>query len=502
MIRPLTLAGAAALLFALAAPAAAEEARVTFLHFNDVYEFSPGPESGGLGAVKTVVERERASHPGALLTFGGDLLSPSVASNLTKGAHMVDLLNRLQPVAAVLGNHEFDFGAQALRTRMGESRFSWLVTNVSERDGTPFGKGPRLLMVESNGIKVGLFALLTAETTNLSSGGREAAFQSELDTARAAVATLRRDGAEVVVALTHLDLGQDLALAREVKGIDLVLGGHDHNAATIEEGGVPVVKAGHDGVYVAAVDLAVDRAASGGGPAKVRLAGWRLIGTKGEPQAADMVEPVRQYADEVNAALGKPLATLASPLDSREEMVRGGEAAMGNFVADSLRAALAADVALINGGGLRGNRAYDAGSVLTRADLLREMPFGNTVMMLDLSGADLLAALEHGVSKAPALSGRFPQVSGLAFAYAPKAAAGRRVSAVTVAGKPLNPAGRYRVATTDYLADGGDGYAMLKHGRVLIDRNAAPLFATVVMEQAERQGTIAAKMDGRIRVAK
>lgn len=146
------LSGAVAALLLTGAPAAAEPARITFLHFNDVYEFLPGEDSGGLAAVKTVAERERAGHPGAILTFGGDLLSPSVASSMTRGAHMVDLLNRLEPVAAVLGNHEFDFGADTLRARMAESRFPWLVTNVSEPDGKPFGGGPRTLMLESNGV--------------------------------------------------------------------------------------------------------------------------------------------------------------------------------------------------------------------------------------------------------------------------------------------------------------------------------------------------------------
>lgn len=487
-------AALAALLFG-AGPAPAEEARVTFLHFNDVYGFMPDGATGGMAGIKAAADRERAAHPGAVLTFGGDLLSPSVASSMTQGAHMIDMLNRLEPAAAVLGNHEFDFGAPVLRTRMAESRFPWLVTNVSEPDGAPFAGAPRLMMVESNGIRIGLFGILTVESASLSAGGRDARFQPETEAARAAVNTLRDQGAEMVVALTHLDVAQDVALARAVTGIDLILGGHDHNAVTLEEGSTLIVKAGHDGVWLAAVDMAVEK----NGKPRVHPVGWRLLPTRdgvGDPQMAALAQ---SYAAQVDGALDQPLATLAAPLDTRQEVVRTAESSFGDFVADALRAALQADAALINGGGLRGNRLYAPGAALTRADILREMPFGNTVMLLELSGADLLAALEHGVSKVPALSGRFPQISGLSFSYDAKAPVGRRVLDARLGGVPVEPSWRYRLATTDYLADGGDGYTMLKNSRVLIDRSAAPLLSTVVMDHAQRQGSITAPTAGRIR---
>lgn len=496
--RILTAATLATLLLA-ADPADAEEARVTFLHFNDVYEFMPTSDSGGLAGVKAVADSQRAAHPGAILTFGGDLLSPSVASSLTQGAHMIELLNSISPAAAVLGNHEFDFGAEVLRTRMAESRFPWLVTNVSEPDGAPFAGAPRLMMLDSNGVKIGLFGVLTVESASLSAGGRDAGFLPETEAARAAVKTLRDQGAEMVVALTHLDVAQDVALARAVKGIDLILGGHDHNAVTIEEGDTLIVKAGHDGVWLAAVDMTVER---DGKRTRVRPAGWRLLPTRGVAGDAELGAVAARIAGQVEAAMDVPLATLAAPLDTRQENVRGAESSFGDLVADALCEALRADAALINGGGLRGNRVYPAASALTRADIVREMPFGNTVMLLELSGAELLAALEHGLSKAPALSGRFPQVSGLTFSYDAGAPVGHRVTSAALAGAPIDPARRYRLATTDYLADGGDGYAMLKGGRVLIDRAAAPLLATVVMEHLQRLGTVPAPIGGRIRAEK
>ncbi|MBR9972536.1 bifunctional metallophosphatase/5'-nucleotidase [Magnetospirillum sulfuroxidans] len=485
----------AVLILGLSPLAQAGESRVTFLHFNDIYEFMPSADSGGLAALKTVIDHERATHAGAILTFGGDLLSPSVASHLSKGAHMIDLLNRLSPAAAVLGNHEFDFGTEILRTRMSESRFPWVVANVTEADGRPFGPSVPTLMVDGNGVKIGIFGVLTPETATLSVGV-QALFSAETIAAKAAVADLRAQGADLVVALTHLDLQQDQALALQVKGIDLILGGHDHQAMSMEVGSTLLVKAGHDGAYLAAVDMTVEH--GDGNPTKVTASGWRFISTRGVAAAADMAEITQRYDREVNSALEESLAQIAAPLDSRQEVVRNAESTLGNFVADSLRDALHADIALINGGGLRGNRVYAAGTMLTRLDILRELPFGNKAVLLELSGADILAALEHGVSKAPALAGRFPQVSGLSFRYDPQAESGQRLRAAAIAGTAIDPARRYRVATNDYLAGGGDGYAVLGRGTVLIDGNAAPLLSTVVMDQALRQGVVHAVLNDRI----
>lgn len=488
----------AALMLGFPRLTAAAETQVTFLHFNDIYEFMPSADSGGLAAIKTLIDHERSIHSGAILTFGGDLLSPSVASHLSKGAHMIDLLNRLSPAAAVLGNHEFDFGAEVLRTRMDESRFPWIVANVAEADDRPFGNARPTLMIESNGLKIGLFGVLTPETLTLSAASGNVVFSSEIIAASRAVDELRTQGADLVVALTHLDIEQDLALLRQVKGIDLVLGGHDHNAMAIEVGTALVVKAGHDGAYLAAVDMAVEHV--DGKVIKVRPSGWRFLSSLGIAGAIDMADISQRYDRDVGSALAEPLAQVTAPLDSRQEVVRGAESTLGNFITDALRTALHADIALINGGGLRGNRVYAAGTVLTRSDILREMPFGNTVVLLDLSGADILAALEHGISKAPALAGRFPQVSGLSFRYDPQAAPGQRLRGVTIAGIAVDPSRRYRVATTDYLVGGGDGYDIIGRGTVLIDRNAAPLLSTVVMDQAQRQGKINAVTNGRIQI--
>jgi len=155
-------------------------------------------------------------------------------------------------------------------------------------------------------------------------------------------------------------------------------------------------------------------------------------------------------------------------------------------------------VALINGGGIRGNRLYEAGTTLTRRDILQELPFGNPGVLVELSGVDLLAALENGVSQVENKAGRFPQVSGLRLTYNPGKPAGSRVLDVQVGGKALDRTATYRVASNDFLLKGGDGYSSLSQGKVLIDASGGTLMATTVMRYITAKGSVAPQLEGRI----
>lgn len=471
----------------------AEQVRLTFLHVNDIYEYRPVDGRGGLAELLSVLERARAASPNPVFTFGGDLLSPSLASNLTKGAHMVAFLNALAPAAAVPGNHEFDFGTANFVERIKESAFPWVGSNLSGVAGVV----PSLL-VETGGVKVGFAGVLTTGTARMSSA-RDVAFTEEGPALEAAVRDLRARGAEVVVALTHLDLDDDRRLANTVKGVDLILGGHDHDPVGILENGPLVLKAGHDAHWLGVAELVVDRPDAGkDSPTTVRVNGWRFVPVINETPAPALAGLLERTDALMGEALEAPLGILDTAMDSRTTTVRGGEAAMGNLVADALAAHFGADMALVNGGGLRGNRQYPPGHVLTRRDLLTEMPFGNVAVLLEISGADLLSVLEHTLSAVESKGGRFPQVSGLSIAYDSAKPAGHRIVRVGVAGKPLEAKRRYRLATTDYLAGGGDGYGPLKAAKRLVGAEAAPLLVNVVADYVAAKGHLAPKVEGRV----
>ena len=480
-IRCSTAAFAAALVLVATYAAIAAPTTITFLHTNDVYEISPKGGRGGLAELMTLLKAERANAEHSITTFGGDLISPSVMSGLTKGAQMIELYNALGTDVAVPGNHEFDFGPEIAAQRIAESKFPWLGTNILGQDGMQAVGTVASHVISVGDYEIGFIGLLAPETDTLSSPGSNIRFTAPVETAKTAVKELQAAGADVIVALTHLEFAADRVLAREVNGINLILGGHEHDPITFYEGGVLIHKAGYDAHYLAAVDLVVDRVERRGKP---------------DPAIKTIVDKHNATLDEqLNVAVGKT----AVELDSRRATVRTMESNFGDLITDAMRAGVGADVALTNGGGIRGDRTYDPGTTLTRRDILSELPFGNVTVLMEISGADLLAALENGVSEVENRAGRFPQISGMTLIYDPSAPKGSRITELKIGGKPLDMSRTYRLATNDYMASGGDGYAVLKSGKLLVDASGATLMATTVMHYISGQGSVAPKTEGRIK---
>ncbi|PGH55980.1 bifunctional metallophosphatase/5'-nucleotidase [Azospirillum palustre] len=488
-----------AIMLGAALPAWAQNGTLTFLHVNDVYEIAPVKGQGGFGPLMTLLKRERAAAPDAITTVGGDFLSPSLLSGTTRGEQMITLFNAIGVDAVTFGNHEFDFGPDLLKQRMAESKFPWIGTNVRSADGSAFAGTVPSWTRTIDGITVGFLGLITPDTARLSSAGPSLDFPPVLETAAATVKELRAKGASVVVALTHLTIEEDRKLASKVKGIDLILGGHDHDPISFYEGSTLILKAGHDAQYLGIVKLAVETKDAGKGPATVTVpTEWRFVTTAGVAPDPEVETVVEGYTRRLDSDLAVVIGTTTTELDSRKDVVRSREASMGNLIADALRDTLKADVAITNGGGIRADALHPAGSRLTRKDIFAELPFGNVGVLVEMSGQDLISTLEHGVSKVEEKAGRFPQVSGLTMTYDPKAPAGRRVTSITVGGKPVDPQGTYRVATNDYMLKGGDGYAAFPRSKVIVDASGAVLLAIIVMNYVEAKKTVAPAVDGRI----
>ena len=473
-------------------------AKVTFLHTNDVYAISPIKGWGGFAELMTALKKERAAAQASVTTFGGDLISPSLMSGLTKGTQMIEMMNAVGVDLAVLGNHEFDFGPDVARARIAESKFPWLAANVLGPDKKPFAGGPATALREIGGFKIGFLGLLTPETEHLSSPGKDVVFAPVIETGGAAAKALKAQGAEYIVALTHLSIAEDRELAAKVKEIDMILGGHDHDPITFLEGGKLIHKAGHDNEFLAVVELTLTRAQTKDGPKVTGVPAWRMapiVGFAPDPAVAALV---KKHNDKLDADLNVKVGVAATALDSRRSEVRAKENAIGNLFADAIRAAVGADIGIVNGGGIRGDRQYPAGHEITRRDVLTELPFGNATMLIELKGDDLKSVLEHSVGRVAELQGRFLSVSGMTFAYDPKAEPGKRVTQATVAGKPLDPARTYKVAANDYIVGGGDGFADLKKAKVLIDASGAKLMASQVIDYIAAKGNVSPVVEGRI----
>lgn len=495
-----------ALLTACATPAGdsvavRERADITLVLVCDVYKMGEENGRGGMARIAAALKAEKARHGNVLIVHAGDTLSPSLMSGFDQGAHIVDLFNMTPLDIFVPGNHEFDFGPQVFRTRMGEFKAEILAANLRDEAGKPIEGIADSRLMALGGVRVGVIGLTADDSAVTSKPGR-LRFGESLAAAEREAGRLRKAGAELIVLVPHA--GRDLDERFFASGVaDVILSGHDHDLFMRFNEKTAIVEAGADGMAVVAVDLTLDVETKADGARKVRW--WprfRFVDTADVVPDAAVAQRVAAYEAKLDAELGEPIGRTATELDSRNAAVRGGEAAIGNLFADALRETAAADVALINGGGFRGGKVYPAGSKLSRKDVLTELPFLNKAYVLEVSGATLKDALEAGFAGAENEVGRFPQVSGMRVKADLSRPDGRRVVSVHVDGKPLNPKRIYRLVTNDYLAGGGDGYAALKGTKVVRGESDADLVANVVIAYIKAKGSVAPAIDGRIMVAR
>ncbi len=281
--------------------------------------------------------------------------------------------------------------------------------------------------------------------------------------------------------------------------VDIVLSGHNHDLHIDYDGRVSLTESGQDADYVVAVDVTVQVAGEGAGRHVEWHPNYRIFDTADVKPDPQMQAKVNAYETELDKELAVPVATLGTPFDSRTRVVRSGEAAIGDFIADAMRDQSGTEVAFINGGSIRGNREYPAGTVLTRRDILAELPFGNRTVETKAKGSAIRTALENGFSKVEVAAGRFPQVSGLGIVADFGAEPGKRVVSVDVNGQPLEDDRLYSIAINDFMLRGGDGYEMLAGDKKITADSGDRLIANDVMAYARKLGTISAPAEGRIR---
>lgn len=494
-LRPALLSATA--LLCLTAPAMAETVKLTLLGVGDVYNFAEEDGRGGFARLNAVAKAERAANPNTLYLFDGDMLSPSLLSGFDKGQNTIDLTNLVPFDLAVPGNHEFDFGPENFAEKLKASKYPWAAINITNADGSAIEGLGGVMVKEVGGLKVALIPVAQDTSPEVSSTGA-LKFGPTVDMAVEAAKKAREDGADIVVGVVQTNMENDRALIKS-HAFDVILSGDDHSYATAYDGVTAYVETSIDGQFLTPIDLTVEVGDKDGKRTISWVPNFRFIDTatvEPDPESKALADKLAAGLDET---LNVEIGTTETALDSRRNVVRAEESSMGNLIADAMRAATGADVALMNGGGIRADRTYDAGAKLTRRDILTELPFGNVTVVTELPGSQLLLALENAVSQVEKGAGRFAQVSGLTFSYDPSAEAGSRVSEVMVGGTALNPDALYKVAVNDYILGGGDGYAALGGGRVLTNIGGGNLVANDVMAYVEKLGTVKPAVEGRIK---
>ncbi len=478
-------------------PAAADTVNMTFLLTNDIYNVENETGRGGFARLNAVVKAERAKGGNVIYAHAGDLISPALLSGFDQGEHTIVLTNMAPPDIFTPGNHEFDFGPDVFLARMKEARFPLFAANLRTSDGKPIGGFKDTDIRDIGGLKVGFIGLTADDSPQKSSPGDGLVFAPTFETAVARAKDLKDQGAEFIVAVAHAKREVDVKLYQSGH-FDIILSGDDHDLALFYDGNSVLAESMTEANFVTAIDVKVDVTEKDGKRAISWWPDFRVIDTAAVAPDPETEARIEEYRADLDKDLNVVIGSTSEPLDSRKATLRTREAAIGNLVADALRAATGADAAITNGGGIRGNKQYPAGAEITRRDVMTELPFGNRTVKLQVTGDTIIAALEHGVSDVGNAAGRFPQVSGITFTADLTRPPGQRVSQVTVGGKPVDPAASYTLATNDYMAGGGDGYAALKAGTPLLGVRDGKLMANDVIAFITARKSVAPKVEGRI----
>lgn len=505
----------------LSATAWAEPRTIRILHVNDLHGFvhptaAPGMKEplGGAPQLAGRIAQLRAERPSILLA-AGDMIQGESWANLTMGASVIDLMNAMKFDAMTVGNHEFDFGQTVLKSRAAQARFPVLAANVSGLEGVK----PSVI-IERGGLRIGIIGLVTEDVPETShpANTRGLRFSKPLERGVELVRELR-GRTDLIILLTHIGHAGDLALAKALAGPLsaathnsmrmgnlVIVGGHSHTRVEhpVRVGSNCVAQAWEHGKTLGVIDVTVDdgRIVACDG----RLDEIRASQVGGDPVAAALV---KRYDDSLDATLRKEVGI--ADVDLVQEGIRRRETNLGDLVADIVRQTAGADAAVINAGSIR--TGVRRGRITMR-DIYDVLPFNNYVVAVRMSGRQLLETLEHGVSGIERGEGRFPQVSGLCFAFDPGRPAGQRVREVSVGGRPLEMQRDYTVATLDFMAAGGDGYRAFGeairsggdfsdlggalHSPRLAYNNPGVWLRDIVADWLRKQGTISPVGDDRI----
>ncbi|KAK7894335.1 hypothetical protein LTR67_006096 [Exophiala xenobiotica] len=376
---------------------------------------------------------------------------------------MVPALNLIGTDAACVGNHDLDFGVKQFRSLASRCTFPWLLANVLDPqlgDDVPLGNAKKTVIItSSNGIKIGLIGFVEREWLDtINSLPPNLIYKSVSATAAELVPGLREQGAEIIIAITHQREPNDKKLAEKTTDglIDLVLGGHDHYYSHTLINSTHVLRSGTDFKQLSYIEAR----RRPGEDKKWDLHIVRRDIVSEIPEDPEMLKITAELSESLKGKLEKPLGYTAAPLDARFTTVRLKESNLGNFVCDIMRLHYGGDCCLVAAGTIRGDQVYPPG-VLKLKDILNCFPFEDPCIVIRVTGAALVAALENSVCAYPALEGRFPQVSNISFEFDPSLPPQHRIKWSRVGGEPLDLEKRYVLVTRGYMGRGKDGFDSL-----------------------------------------
>jgi len=465
--------------------------KLTILYWNDfhasVYPY-PSTEKKGAPLVSGnanfagYLDSLRALNPKTIVVCAGDEFTGDPLSSLTQGKAQIEILNIEKPDLLELGNHEFDYGVDNLKKDLEVAYFPIICANLIDKEKKKPLMRPYAI-INSGKLRVAFIGLITESLQKmLKEGGRLQVVDAE--SSLTYYMNELNDKSDIQVLVSHMGVQKDESIAKKVRGLELIIGGHSHTTIfkPIRIGNTLICQAGSNGKYIGKLDLFLDS------KGKVLSFQNKLVET-----FVDQVQPdtlVKNKIDELGKKfdinLDEKIGELETPWIRDDE----GESNIGDFLADAMRSYAKGDVAFTNSGGIRKN--LRAGSVTVR-DVWEIAPFSDRLVLIELTGEKLLNVLEKNCRKDIDLL----QVSGVKYTFAPERPYGERIIDVRVNNEKIMPYKKYKVVINDYiLAQSKDFLGIpqqnLKH-KVLPD-----LDRDVFIEQVKKSKVINSSVEGRI----
>lgn len=482
------------------------EVRLTILHTSEHHGTLQPIEDGafkGFGGVArrmSLIEKVRNEADHVLLVDSGDLLVGTAMSSVFRGRPDITAMNSMGYDALAVGNHDFDFGIEHLKSLRKEAGFPFLCTNARPKASEVC---ERFMVRRVGPLRIGLLGLIGKrnypDLFNPSTV-RELEFQDPIAAAKA-VAQELRGRVDLLVAITHQETEEDLALAKAVPVLNVIIGGHTpgfdglvppgqsiplQGRVELTAPGPVFVKTHRQGRTLGRLDLIYD------GRSVREAEGRNLPVDSTLPEESKVKKLVQDYTGRLEAVSNRVLGEALVDLEGESPEVRTQETKLGNLLADLARNYARTDIALVQSGSIRGS--VPSGLVTLRK-VMEVLPFDSPLISFTVTGKQLWEAMENSVSQLPKESGRFLQVSGLSYRFHPTAQIGSRVKEVLVSGIPLDSRRRYSVVVDQFLAEGGDGYTVflqiqekLNHQMPLRD----------ILAAAVSSAPLTAKKEGRI----
>lgn len=477
-----------------------EKVTIQLVHTNDMHGNISG--SGQMLNFSTWYDQFKKDNPNTLLIDAGDAIQGTPVVNRTNGALMIDVMNEVGYDIVTLGNHEFDFGKEALDSNVKKYNATLLQSNIKDAK-TGKWQFKRYEIKEFDGVKVGFFALIGLDAAVKSDPTvmKNYKIEDPIKVGKEMVKFLEPK-VDVIVAITHLgvsDEGYDNAkdLSEKVPGINVIIDAHSHtscpSASCFNEGFSLISQSeGNFSNGIRYVTITVEPKRKSFTTTKV--AGTQLAKFAQNPAVKAIFDKendiFKEYGSQV---IGSSSVELRAARNKPYDSVRTYESNVANLVADAYLHEGKTDLAVINGGNVR--ISIPAGDI-TREQILKLHPFSNAVVIANITGKTLLEVFEHSVGIFPNENGGFLHIAGGTLKFDSTKPAGSRVTELMIGGKPVDPAKTYSVAIPDFTLKGGDGYKML--AGIPYTRTLGKVDSEIVMSYIESLKTVAPKIEGRI----